>query len=152
MYTNLFRTFLQALLSLHSIIALSVYPSLKILAPKFWLALHRTKVRWRFRKISWPSQNIWTLHRIFLWRKLNWTTYYDFYHLILKYIIIFNNNIKKSNYYLPATELASCCEKDLPYFLYRLKSELSLLTSSNLTLFCSATKSKLGSETFCCWA
>ena len=27
----------------------------------FWLALHRTKVRWRFRKILWPSQNIWTL-------------------------------------------------------------------------------------------
>ena len=25
------------------------------------LALHRTKVRWRFRKILWPSQNIWTL-------------------------------------------------------------------------------------------
>ena len=22
---------------------------------------HRTKVRWRFRKILWPSQNIWTL-------------------------------------------------------------------------------------------
>ena len=27
----------------------------------FWLALHRTKVRWRFRKILRPSQNIWTL-------------------------------------------------------------------------------------------
>ena len=25
----------------------------------FWL--HRTKVRWRFRKILWPSQNIWAL-------------------------------------------------------------------------------------------
>ena len=24
----------------------------------FWLALHRTKVRWRFPKILWPSQNI----------------------------------------------------------------------------------------------
>ena len=29
--------------------------------PYFWLALHRAKVRWRFRKILWPSQNIWTL-------------------------------------------------------------------------------------------
>ena len=29
--------------------------------PYFWLALHRTKVRWRFHKILWPSQNIWTL-------------------------------------------------------------------------------------------
>ena len=29
--------------------------------PYFWLALHRIKVRWRFRKILWPSQNIWTL-------------------------------------------------------------------------------------------
>ena len=27
----------------------------------FWLALHRTKVRWKFCKILWPSQNIWTL-------------------------------------------------------------------------------------------
>ena len=25
------------------------------------LALHRPKVRWRFLKILWPSQNIWTL-------------------------------------------------------------------------------------------
>ena len=30
-------------------------------SPHFWLALHRTKVRWIFRKILWPSQNIWTL-------------------------------------------------------------------------------------------
>ena len=29
--------------------------------PNFWLALHRTKVRWRFPKLLWPSQNIWTL-------------------------------------------------------------------------------------------
>ena len=28
---------------------------------KIWLALHRTKVRRRFLKILWPSQNIWTL-------------------------------------------------------------------------------------------
>ena len=26
--------------------------------------LHRTNVRWRFSKIFWPSQNIWTLNRI----------------------------------------------------------------------------------------
>ena len=32
--------------------------------PYFWLALHRTKVRWRFRKILWPSQNTWTLTEI----------------------------------------------------------------------------------------
>ena len=30
-------------------------------SPYFWLALHRTKVRSRFRKMLWPSQNIWTL-------------------------------------------------------------------------------------------
>ena len=29
-------------------------------SPYFWLAFH-TKVRWRFRKIRHPSQNIWTL-------------------------------------------------------------------------------------------
>ena len=28
-----------------------------------WLAMHRAKIRWRFRKIFWPSQNIWTLLR-----------------------------------------------------------------------------------------
>ena len=27
--------------------------------------VHRTKVRWRFRKILWPSQNIWTLQTSF---------------------------------------------------------------------------------------
>ena len=32
-------------------------------SPYSWLALHRTKVRWRFRKILWPSQNIWTLKK-----------------------------------------------------------------------------------------
>ena len=31
-----------------------------------WVAVHRTKVRRRFRKIVWPSQKIWTL--------LNYTT------------------------------------------------------------------------------
>ena len=30
-------------------------------SPYFWLVLHLTKVRWRFCKILWPSQNIWTL-------------------------------------------------------------------------------------------
>ena len=30
-------------------------------SPYLWLELHRTKVRWRFRKFLWPSQNIWTL-------------------------------------------------------------------------------------------
>ena len=29
-------------------------------SPYFSLALHRTKLRWRFRKIVWPSQIIWT--------------------------------------------------------------------------------------------
>ena len=26
-----------------------------------WLAVHRTNNWWRFRKVLWPSQNIWTL-------------------------------------------------------------------------------------------
>ena len=35
----------------------------------YFYALHRTKVRGRFRKILWPSQNIWTLN---IWmRELN---------------------------------------------------------------------------------
>ena len=34
-------------------------------SPYFWLALHKTKVRWRFCNILWPSQNIWTLNQIF---------------------------------------------------------------------------------------
>ena len=31
---------------------------------KFIYSEKATKVRWRFRKILWPSQNIWTLHCI----------------------------------------------------------------------------------------
>ena len=33
-------------------------------APYFWQAQHRTKVRWRFLKILWPSQNIWPYSNI----------------------------------------------------------------------------------------
>ena len=29
--------------------------------PQICLSLHRTNLRWRFRKFLWPSQNIWTL-------------------------------------------------------------------------------------------
>ena len=29
--------------------------------PYFWLALQRTNISWRFRKILWPSENRWTL-------------------------------------------------------------------------------------------
>ena len=32
-------------------------------ATQFWLVLHTTKVRWRFRNILWPSQNMWTLYK-----------------------------------------------------------------------------------------
>ena len=32
-------------------------------SPNFWLQYIRSKVRGRFRKILWPSQNIWTLTR-----------------------------------------------------------------------------------------
>ena len=32
-------------------------------SPYFWLQYIESKVRWRFRKILWPSQNIWTLHQ-----------------------------------------------------------------------------------------
>ena len=36
-------------------------------SPYFWLALHRTRVRWRFLKDLWPFQNLWTLSlRIFI--------------------------------------------------------------------------------------
>ena len=31
-------------------------------SPYFWMCLLWSKVRWRFRKILWPSQNIWTLN------------------------------------------------------------------------------------------
>ena len=30
-------------------------------SPYFWLQYIQSKVSWRFRKIVWPSQNIWTL-------------------------------------------------------------------------------------------
>ena len=45
--------------------------------PHFWLALHRTKVWWRFRKILWPSQNIRTLKLMMKivasWNNLAWS-------------------------------------------------------------------------------
>ena len=39
--------------------------------PFFWLALRRKKVRWRFRKILWLSQNIWTLN-VNEWKIISW--------------------------------------------------------------------------------
>ena len=42
-------------------IFLEGHKMLRSLQSYFWLALHRTKVRWRFCNILWPSQNIWTL-------------------------------------------------------------------------------------------
>ena len=30
-------------------------------SPYFWLQYIQSKVKWRFRNILWPSQNIWTL-------------------------------------------------------------------------------------------
>ena len=33
-------------------------------SPYFWLALNRTKVKWRFCKVLWSSQNIWTSNSI----------------------------------------------------------------------------------------
>ena len=38
--------------------------------PVIWLAVHRTNNSWRFRKILWPSQNIWTL--ITKQNEMNW--------------------------------------------------------------------------------
>ena len=34
-------------------------------SPYFWLQYIQSKVRWRFRKILWPSQIIWTLNLCF---------------------------------------------------------------------------------------
>ena len=31
---------------------------------QIWLALHTTNLWWRFRKILWPSQNVWTLLQV----------------------------------------------------------------------------------------
>ena len=38
-------------------------------SPYFWLQYTQSKVRGRFRKILWPSQNIWTL-TFKIWTKL----------------------------------------------------------------------------------
>ena len=48
--------------------------------PIIWLAVHKTNNWWRFRKILWPSQNIWTLihiHTIFT---------FDFIHLFWEFV------------------------------------------------------------------
>ena len=33
-------------------------------SPYSWLQYTQSKLRWRFRKILWPSQNIWTLPKV----------------------------------------------------------------------------------------
>ena len=57
-------------------------------SPYFWLALHRTKVRERFRKILWPSQSIWTLQKV---GKLHFRFLFNELKLILA--IAFRNSI-----------------------------------------------------------
>ena len=50
--------------------------------PYFWLALHRAKVSWTFRKILWPSQNTWTL-MVISWSKSFWImVWYSFWSCI----------------------------------------------------------------------
>ena len=63
-------------------------------SPYFWLALNRAKVRWRFWKKFWRSQNIWTLwnHCILLWIKWQFTV------------------VKKSIMYLPKWVINSLFE------------------------------------------
>ena len=41
-------------------------------SPYFWLALHRTKVRWRFRKILWPSQNMYMNFKVANFSNVPW--------------------------------------------------------------------------------
>ena len=51
-----------------------VYIILKIPYTKIWLLLHRTNLRWRFCKILWPSQNIWTLLLLFGFKCISFLT------------------------------------------------------------------------------
>jgi hypothetical protein len=51
-------------------------------SPYFWLALHRTKVRWRFDKFLWPSQNIWTTEKFL--RNISWKDRYMKDRLLLR--------------------------------------------------------------------
>ena len=63
-------------------------------SPNFWLQYIQSKVRWRFLKFLWPSQNIWTLcvkvsgsqiKRIFVFSA-------DFYSTNLLSILILKEN------------------------------------------------------------
>ena len=43
-------------------------------SPYFWHYVLLSKLRWRFRKILWPSQNIWTLKLVLRsWRLRFWS-------------------------------------------------------------------------------
>ena len=44
-------------------------------SPNFWLQFIRSKVRGRFRKIVWPSQNIWTLKVRMQLQKVFWSNF-----------------------------------------------------------------------------
>ena len=47
---------------------------------RIWLALYRKKVWWRFCKILWPSQNIWTLKNNFATSEWVWLIVHRFFH------------------------------------------------------------------------
>ena len=60
-------------------------------SPYFWLALHRTKVRWRFRKMLWPSE------------------IYELYKSKKSYIIFFGMYYRVSHIFLSEAVEASQC-------------------------------------------
>ena len=71
------------------------------------LALHSTKVRWRFRKILWPSQNIWNhISTIFF----TW----NFLTVFKKHFLSFKNKIDVA----PIVKLAELKSFGKPYELF----------------------------------
>ena len=66
----------------------------------------QTKVRWRFRKILWPSQNIWTLielvHNLII-------IFYNIYQLILNYNSSDSKNLQIKRYIPMYLNLISTC-------------------------------------------
>ena len=56
--------------------------------------LHRTNLRWRFRKKLWPFQNIWTLPNV-LWLSFDLSWNWNL-HIFIQVLLPFGKNCKRS--------------------------------------------------------
>ena len=101
----------------------------------FWLALHRTKVRWRVRKILWPSQNTWTLSNWIIGIISKGLHVLDFQNLFLSGVpsIIYEVNLEKRKNGLCVGHLL---KKEWSFFSHNCHQKHNGKKEKNLTKNC----------------